>query len=633
MSGICGILRLDGNPVAREDLLAVASPLKWRGPDGTALHLEGPAGFGHALLDVAPLGEHEAQPLHDPQGGCLITADARLDNRADLIEDLWPGVERQGPPISDARIILAAYLRWGRGSISRLLGDFAFAIWDPRQQRLFAARDRFGVKPLLYHHNPRFGFVFGSSVPSVLEAPFVERRMNRARIADFLDPALEGHDKVSTFYEAVFRLPPAHHLTLERGTLKIERYWVLERGPTLRLKSDADYASAFLEVFEQAVQARLRSGSPVGVTLSGGMDSGSCAAVAARLLAHEGRGPLKTFSAIGPDPGACVETRAILAASRMPGLEPHMISHDALASLLPDLARLTWTTDEPFDGHMTMLRAAYLLAHRQGVKVVLDGGSGDEILDSGNYIARLLRDGQWRRAWAEAQAGRNFWGKEQKPLSEFLGEMRVAFMPQWARRVRHVLLRRSDVRRRLRQLKLNPAFAAEIAFDERLETLRGYHAPGVALDQQASYIESLDHPFMAVGQERYDRVAASLGIERRDPFLDSRVVELCLRLPDDQFISNGWPKIILRRAMNGLLPDEVRWRAGKEHLGFAFTKALMRLQTQAAAPLVAELRDYVLPDHPGLGEGPPEAQDDDQLEATFDLLQLATWLRRQSGNQ
>ncbi len=311
--------------------------------------------------------------------------------------------------IGDAEIILQAYLLWHEACVEHLLGDFAFAIHDSRHKTLFCARDHFGVRPFYYHYSSGRFFVFASEPRAILALKKVPNKLNEGRIADFLISQLEGIDKTSTFYEEVYRLPPAHTLTISPDSMQIKRYWKLEPGPELQLDSDEAYAEAFLEVFTEAVRCRLRSAGPVGSMLSGGMDSGSIVAIAKDLLAKEGKGPLPTFSAIGPDPTNCTETRTTLLAQSLEGIEPHSIRYDQLDEILPELAELTWRENEPFDNHMTLVRSVYLLAHRRGVKVVMDGIDGDSVLSEGSQITRLLRGGRLLTAYREAVGQSLFW--------------------------------------------------------------------------------------------------------------------------------------------------------------------------------------------------------------------------------
>jgi len=210
MSGICGIFRLDGGlPMGLEAMLR---KLERRGPDGTHTFRDGAVALGHAALNTTPESLSETLPFIHAETGCAITADLRLDNRDELIAAL--GLDAKDRVIGDGEIILHAYLRWGEDCPARLLGDFAFAIWDPRGRKLFCARDQMGMKQLIWHRTQGRLFAFASEPRAVLLAEGVPKRINEGRIADFLENYLEGIDYTSTFFEEVFRLPPAHYLTV-----------------------------------------------------------------------------------------------------------------------------------------------------------------------------------------------------------------------------------------------------------------------------------------------------------------------------------------------------------------------------------------------------------------------------------
>jgi asparagine synthase (glutamine-hydrolysing) len=637
MSGIFGIFNQDGAPVPAGDLNAMASLLTRRGPDGTGIWNEASVGLGHTLLATTPELVFERQPWRHIGSGCTITADVRLDNRAELLSAL--GLTDRAGVTGDAELIVAAYLAWGERCLDRLLGDFAFAIWDPSQHRLFCARDQFGMRPLYYHHSPGRFLVFASEPRAMLALPQVPYRINEGRIADFLVSQLEGIDKTSTFFEEVFRLPPAHALSVTPEGVREWRYWALEPGPELRLATDQDYAEAFLEVFTEAVRCRLRSAGPVGSMLSGGMDSGSVTAIARTILAEAGQGPLPTFSAVGPDPEVCVETRTIHAALTMDGLDPHLVSFTDLDPLMPGLAASTWDVDEPFDIWMTLIRAMYLAAHARGIKVVLDGVGGDVILSEGSYIARLLGAGHWWTAWRETAGQRAFWGNGYSVWRELGRSTRTAFTPTWLRRWAraHPLRARRRLRDNLRHSLIHPDFAARVGLSGRLRALDAHADRGGPLFSHArERARAIEHPYLTVGRERYDRVASAVAVEPRDPFLDRRVVAFCLSLPDDQTMQRGWPKAVLRRAMAGKLPDAVRWRRGKEHLGWDFTQALMaRMKERMYVDIPAnehKVFPYVNADM--VRHVTRAYLDDGQAEAApgcYEAAQLAAWLQRHSN--
>ncbi len=578
MSGVFGFYRISGKPVVMDDLEKMAAPLKRRGPEGTGYWHSGPTGFGHTLLATTPEQVHERLPMVHDASGCVITADVRLDNRDELLAALCipetdPGI------IGDARIILESYLAWGEDCVQRFLGDFAFAVWNPVRQRLFCGRDHLGMRPMYYHYSPARLMVFASEPRAILMLPQVSYRINEGRIADFLVSQLEGIDKTSTFFEDVFRLSPAHTLTVTPQGMELRRYWTLEPGPELYLSSDEAYAEAFLDVFTESVRCRLRGCGPVGSMLSGGMDSGSVVAVARTILADAGKGPLPTFSAVGPDPGTCVETRTIHAAIAMDGLDPHMVNYGQLDDLMPELEALTWNLDEPFDNHMTLLRAIYLAAHRRGIKVMLDGAAGDTVFSEGSYISRLLRAGHWQIACREAIKQNHFWGGHYPAWHTLYMGARTAFTPEPLKHLYRRLFsknRQRCVQKNIRSSLIDTDFARRVGLGDRLQSMNG-NRPSGPLSYRRERAYAILHPYLTVGRERYDRVASAVAVEPRDPYMDLRVVNFCLQLPGSQKLNDGWPKIILRRAMNGRLPDPVRWRRGKEHLGWAFTTALMAL--------------------------------------------------------
>ena len=285
--------------------------LERRGPEGTGIWYQNSVGFGHTLLATTPEAVFERLPLRHSETGCVITADVRLDNRADLIASL--GLRERAAATGDAEIILLSYLTWGERCVERFLGDFAFAIWDPRKQQCLCARDQFGMRPFYYDLGRRQDFAFASEARAIVALPGRSYALNEERIADFLVNELEGHDTSSTFFQDLLRLPPAHILIVDPNHVRLERYWHLAPQRELRLPSDEAYAEAYLDVFSQAVRRRLRTIGPVGSMLSGGLDLSSIVAIARQELARSGTGPLETFSGVGPDAEACIETRMITA--------------------------------------------------------------------------------------------------------------------------------------------------------------------------------------------------------------------------------------------------------------------------------------------------------------------------------
>lgn len=567
MSGLALVLNLNGRTAETGDLAAMLAQLVRRGPDGEGRMTDGPVALGHRLLATTPEALVEPMPFHDPATGCRITGHIRLDNREELLVRF--GLAQPGRIVGDGALVLRAWDNWGEDCAGQLLGDFAFALWDPRRRLVFAARDQMGMRQLIYAHRPGRVFACASSVHAVVKAPGIEQRLNELRLAEALID-FEWGSPTSTFCEGVLRLPPGHCFAVDEAGLRVRSYGQMTPPAPLLLKTDAEYAEAFRAVLTEAVRCRLRAAGPVGSMLSGGMDSGSVVALACRITPE----PLPTFSSVGPDPASCVETGAIHAALEMPNLAPTLIDYSRLEPWRDDLIAAWEALEEPWDFHMTLPRTAYLAARRAGVKVLLDGVAGDVVLGHGSQMARHIRAGRWLRAWRDAQGLHQFWGKgSESPAHQLIMAARGAFAPDWLRDLRQS--------RRLRHppnlpadSAIDPDHARSIGLFDSLDAeRRACHTRRMSFAEERVW--SLPRSGLTVGRERYDRVAAHFGVEPRDPFMDRRVWEFCLSLPFDQFQAEGWPKMIQRRAVAGLLPDPVRWRRGKEHLGWTFTKTLL----------------------------------------------------------
>lgn len=626
MSGICGVVRLDGRDCTADEICPMLDRLRQRGPDAGAVWVDGGAALGHALLATTPESVVEAIPFQHAQSGCVITADVRLDNRAHLLETL--GLDNETRVIGDGELILRAYLKWGTNCPGHLLGDFAFAIWDDHRRRLFCARDQVGMRQLIYHHTPGSLFAFATEADAVIDHPDVPWRINDARIADYLED-LEAHDLTSTFYLGVYRLPAAHGMVVDGSVLRTWRYWEPELPPTLRLANDDAYAAAFREVFTDAVRVRLRAPpGKLGSMLSGGIDSGSVAAVASQLLAQAGAPSLPTFSATGSDP-ACIETDAIRAAQGMAHLAPLDIAIGHFSEYGEDLLRLSRQSSEPFDARMAMLRAVYLAAHKAGITVMLDGAGGDTTLMADDMVAWRLRRGDILGAWHEAAGAQRFWGAQNPSIKAFVNGARAVAIPEWLRSLR----RRARAGRQEMHDDRNSLVGDALARSVDIAGRRAANGRHVALKLDGTCDDRramVSHPYIVVARERYDRIAAPLNIEPRDPFLDRRLLAFCLSLPADQIERRGWPKIILRRAMAGIVPDAVRWRVGKEHVGWEFEDAVFaHCSAKSDTPWSLHLRNYVKPERLTLADGPH--QDELAVATRVSLRYLQWWISRSSG--
>jgi asparagine synthase (glutamine-hydrolysing) len=581
MSGILGFYRLDGSPAQASVLEAMLTSLRHRGPDGSSTWISGSVGLGHLMLRTTPESLVEGFPLRESARGFVLTADIRLDNRADLSKELGLTAKEPG----DGAIVLAAYARWGERCVEHLLGDFAFALWDPKRRLLFCARDPFGTKSFYYHHETARLFAFGSEERAVLSCNGVSSSPDRRRIADYL---VDLCDHESTFFSAIRCLPAAHSMTVHPEGIVLRRYWDLDPTKGLEGLTDEEYADGFRDRFVEAVRCRLRSDHPVGVLLSGGLDSSSITCIASRLLAEQGRGPLHTFTSRFESFSDSNETAFVEAVLQRGGLQPHVVlSHE-----IPPLQYLRELVDclgGPCDNpHASAGWSLRQTIGEQAVRVVLDGGSGDIVVSYDLlYLTELARTPRrWPELFREARAvSRTMWGGRRSALRILLARGVVPFLPGG---LQTLLFRaRGENPRSTRRIGLvHPSLAREVGLRERLQELRQAHRS--IRDCRMDHYLSLGHPTVARSSETTDKLNSRHGFEGRSPFLDRRLAEYCLALPREQKFSGGLTRPVVRRALGEVLPVEVRSRPGKGDYNRDFAQNLHSLEKDRLSRFMRE---------------------------------------------
>ncbi len=619
MSGIIGIHQApntgDGLQVLEPILERMAATLAHRGPDGQSFwvqeHEAACAGvaLGHLALHATPEAHQETLPLRSAQGDLVLTCDARLDNRDELIEELSPELAQVlGEPhpvlIADSALILAAYGRWKGACAAHLLGDFAFAIWDCGTEQLFCARDHVGVKPFYYFHQGGL-FAFASEIKALFEVPGVERRVDQERIAKYLMVAFDRFD--DTAFEGILRLPAAHTLTLSRGKVEIERYWDIKAVPMLRGLSDREYEERFRSVLFEAVCCRMRAphGNTVGGFLSGGLDSSAVMCVAREVQKQQGRGDekLPVFSAIFDEVPECDERPFIEPVLKMGGLEPHWIQGEKRSPLM-NLERVLWHTDEPVLGpNLCSAWTHYKPVREAGVRVLLDGHGGDETVGYGlPLLAELVQGHKWSELWRELKAlehngflegGLSAAQIMRRSLEHSLTPLRLV------RRLKNGLARRvqgrngassQSVEKAPWKVLLNEEFAAGVGAEAMQRKCHSEEPRNIDGDRRFNE-KTLSAPLQTLAFEELNKAAAANGVEARYPLWDKRLVELCLSMPPEQKLRQGWTRSILRRSLEGVLPREVQWRGSKVD----FTPEAWRALRRYDANRLKRLNDRELP--------------------------------------
>lgn len=556
MCGINGIADLGAGPA--RDLRACIDTMNkavaHRGPDGEGVHVEPGLVLGHRRLAIVDPGPSGAQPMHSGDGSLVLVFNGEIYNHVELGREL-AAAGRVLRTRCDTEVILHAYARWGDDCVRRFNGMWAFALWDRRRRRLLCSRDRLGVKPFVYaEHEGRLWF---SSEAPGLRAVLPLHRADLGKLHDFLAYGYRLEDG-RTFFAGVRELPPAHHLIVEQGRLRLQRWWQLpDGGDPGPAEQRAQHLHALLA---DAVRLRLRSDVPVALLQSGGLDSSAIAACveAQRAAGPGGMAPVRAFTSVHPghpsDETALVRTLM----QRLPHLQSVELQPpgEQLAELLPACVAALQEPQASATSfaHWTLMRA--IRAH--GVKVVLNGQGADEVLAGyGTLIAgyRLLDLAlrQPRRALAEARAMHRVMGMPWAALT--------------AQTVKAMLGRRA-------------ASAGRGWFSEggaRVLRADFRRAHGVALPELAMTLSSrnldrhLRSQLLTYGFNQIlhyqDRSSMSQGIEIRSPFIDWRLVEFAFALPDDDKFAGGRTKRLLREAFRAELPAAIV-DAGRK-IGFA----------------------------------------------------------------
>jgi len=609
MSGFVVILNTNREPVSPSLLARMTQAMVFRGPDEQQTVVEENVGLGCALLRTTDESRNERQPF-TLDSRSWIVGDVRLDGRADLIRKFPEGGHRCLQQASDIELILHAYHRWGDASVEHLIGDFAFAIWDSGEQRLFCARDHIGTRLLFYSRlNERF--VLGNTLNVLRMHPDISGELNEAAIGDFLLDHMQ-YDLAATVFRDVSRVPPAHTLSLSRNGLSLRRYWTLPTVAERRYAKPQQYLEEFDELLCKAVADRLRT-PRVSCLMSGGLDSPTLAATAHRLMhAHGHVDSVRAFCVVYTGMFDDPERRFAEIAARHLEIPLEFIFAAEGAKLFRAWDDPQFNTPEPYHDPMLGNFVALDRALLSQSRVVLDGYDGDTILecDIAFYQREQLRRGH---------VGRLF--------SDFLASLRLEQCPPvlgvrtWMKNLRHKGLRRhSDLFKGYPQW-LNPEFERRCGLRDRWR-------------QICSYVQQLrlgiprifNHPIWPALMEEHDAGITRVPLEYRHPFCDLRIIEFCMGLPP---LPWRLGKQLLRALMRDVLPFEILARRKTLMVADPVAILLQREGWRDLAPLKPVLKDYVEVDAiPGETNGSCGS-----IFASLAPLSLGLWLQRSNAAQ
>jgi asparagine synthase (glutamine-hydrolysing) len=557
MCGIAGIVagcRLHADE--RERVTRMRDVISHRGPDDAGLFVDDQAALGHRRLSIVDLAAGH-QPLANEDESVWIVFNGEIYNHAAIRPELEAAGHRYRTR-SDTETIVHAYEQWGDACVDRLRGMFAFAIWDAPRRRLLLARDRLGVKPL-YWALAEGRLLFGSEIKSILESGLIRASANEAALPELLGTRyLSGTE---TLFNGIHRLMPGHTLVFEDGRVSTRAYWDIPAGRVsdeLARLSDREVVGRFRELLEESVRIRLMADVPLGMFLSGGLDSSAIAALMAGMIDR----PLQTFSVAFKDREFSELEYARQVATAI-NAEAHEIVIDD-QDFFGALPRMIWHEDEPI-AHPSSVPLYFVSAlAREHVKVVLTGEGSDELLAGyGKYPRALVN---WRAAAA--------YGVVPAPLRTWIAEALVPRLPsrlgRYAQRSFLAMPRTPEamffdnfaaIGLRRQASLLSPAWAAQATPERAYGQSRAYFdAPNGESTPLDRLLYTDLKTYLVELLMKQDQMSMAASIESRVPFLDHRLVEFAAALPPRMKLRGFRTKWILREAVRGILPREILTR-------------------------------------------------------------------------
>jgi len=561
MCGIAGIITANKNELSRERLKVMTDIIAHRGPDGEGQWIseDGKVGFGHRRLSIIDLSEAGAQPMHYLDR-YSITFNGEIYNYVEL-KELCVKQGYQFATQTDTEVMMALYDWKKEGCLQYFDGMFSFAIYDAKEKKVFAARDRFGEKPFYYSLVPGSLFVFGSEMKA-LWAGGIKRQVNNRMLYNYL--AFKYVDNPSdyseTFFTGISRLPHSHYIIIDTETLalSIKRYWDIDYNQTDHSITIEQAKEKFKDLFYTSVSRRLRSDVPVGSSLSGGLDSSAVVAVIDDLNKSKAVRQ-STFSAIFPGFEKDESHYINMLLSTM-NVAPHFTTPDG-DTMLQELDRCFYHQEEPFGSASILAQYEVLkLAKQNNVTVLLDGQGADELLAGYHpFYSSFFKELKQRDI--------QLYNKELAAYTSLHGGSSINPLPKkdlkyyarkWSGPAKHQLKKVHGLYRQL----TNPYFSSDFYHEHKNEQ---FIFPNPANTLNEALYNSVNEGMTQL--LRYaDRNSMAHSREVRLPFLSHELVEFLFSLPAEFKIHNGWTKYIQRVTFEKILPTEITWR--KDKIGY-----------------------------------------------------------------
>jgi len=623
MCGIAGKVYFDRDrSVSDWELRSMAATMIHRGPDGEGIWASKNVGLAHRRLAIIDLRDVAGQPMSNEDGTVWITFNGEIYN----FQELRPDLEAKGHRFrtrSDTEVILHAYEEYGHGCLDRLRGMFAFAIWDDRSKVLFLARDRVGKKPLFYYAG-KDRFLFGSEIKALLTDDGVPREADPTAIDNFL--ALGYVPGPRTAFVGINKLPAGHWMEVRDGVVETNRYWRLRYSPKRRISVD-EAVEEFRWRFAEAVRLRLVSDVPLGVFLSGGVDSGAVVATMAQELGRT----VQTFSVGFKDEAFDERPFARQVAERYGTAHTELVVEAPVADILP---RLIWNYDEPFGDTSAIPSYAIAALTRQYVTVVLNGDGGDENFAGYEWYAKdlFVRRGEvlplWLRQWLASRGKALLRAEKHHPLVRKIAQVARLLALSPACRYAYWMEHLSP---EARQDLYSPAFGATVAESDP----EGLFADAFVRSGSDEWIDMmLDADVNLFLPEdllvKVDRATMAHSLEARSPFLDHIFMEFVASLPSELKISAKQQKYLLKTTLRDMLPESILKRPKMGFcvpLGRWFREELREMAHDVLLAPRATQRNYFRPQAVAKLLDAHCRGEADNAKYLWDLLVLELWHR------
>lgn len=563
MCGICGKISSNAGANISEGLIrSMCSVLVHRGPDDEGVYVkESPVkvGLGHRRLSIIDLSPSGHQPMSNEDGTLWIVMNGEIYNFQELRKEL----EKKGHVFkshSDTEAILHLYEEKGIDCLEDLRGAFVFTVWDEKKKRLFAARDRVGKKPFYYIYRNQT-LIFASEIKAILKDPEVSVDVNRSAITDYL--SLGYIPTPESMFKNIMKLPPAHFMVFEKGNIKIERYWNLDFSKKLRM-SEPEYCERIMDLIEEATRIRMVSDVPLGAFLSGGIDSSTVVYMMSKLSSSA----VKTFS-IGFDVESHNELKyADIIAKHFKTDHHEYIVKPKAIELLP---KLVWHYNEPYSDSSALPSYYVAKMTRQEVKVALNGDGGDE--DFGGYERFMAA----RMAEVFRKIPERFRKSVIKPIINLIPES-ISYNNFHTKLKRFILMaERPYYERHYNWISVFRDHEKDNLFsDDFKKEIEGRHSFSY-LNSAFKDCSSEDVVDLVMSTDiktnllddllvKMDIATMANSLEGRSPFLDHRLMEFAASVPTEMKIKGMKLKYILKKALSGILPNEILTR-GKMGFG------------------------------------------------------------------